>query len=204
MSDALNETRELIEKVGTALVDSGAVEAFGSILDSAVSLLEPLGDLTADILPPLGTLLQGIAGTLAWAADTINLIVGLLTLNGDRISTALGLNPNKASNIQKALYGADYNYYDPTTGQWTGNYFHNAGGNDNFPGGRTRVGENGPETVYLPQGTVIANAQETRADGGYDVPVNVYIEARTIQEFNDIIELVRDAQRVRRMKGAPR
>lgn len=214
MSDALNETRELIEKVGTALIDSGAVEAFGSILDSAVSLPEPLGDLTADILPPLGTLLQGIAGTLAWAADTINLIVGLLTLNGDRISTALGLNPNKASNIQKALYGADYktesyydstgNYYDPTTGQWTGNYFHNAGGNDNFPGGRTRVGENGPETVYLPQGTVIANAQETRADGGYDAPVNVYIEARTIQEFNDIIEIVRDAQRVRRMKGAPR
>ena len=214
MSDALNETRELIEKVGTALIDSGAVEAFGSILDSAVSLLEPLGDLTADILPPLGSLLQGIAGTLAWAADTINLIVGLLTLNGDRISTALGLNPNTASNIQKALYGADYktesyydstgNYYDPTTGQWTGNYFHNAGGNDNFPGGRTRVGENGPETVYLPQGTVIANAQETRADSGYDAPVNVYIEARTIQEFNDIIEIVRDAQRVRRMKGAPR
>ena len=214
MSDALNETRELIEKVGKALIDSGAVDAFGSILDSAVSLLEPLGDLTADILPPLGKLLQGIAGTLAWAADTINLIVGLLTLNGDRISTALGLNPNKASNIQKALYGADYktesyydstgNYSDPTTGQWTGNYFHNAGGNDNFPGGRTRVGENGPETVYLPQGTVIANAQETRADGGYDAPVNVYIEARTIQEFNDIIEIVRDAQRVRRMKGAPR
>ena len=214
MSDALNQTRELIEKVGKALVDSGAVEAFGSILDSAVSLLEPLGDLTADILPPLGTLLKGVAGTIAWIADTINLIVGLLTLNGDRISTALGFNPNKASNIQKTLYGADYktesyydstgNYYDPTTGQWTGNYYHNAGGNDNFPGGRTRVGENGPETVYLPQGTVIANAQETRADGGYDAPVNVYIEARTIQEFNDIIEIVRDAQRVRRMKGAPR
>ena len=214
MSDALNETRELIEKVGTALVDSGAVDAFGSILDSAISLLEPLGDLVSALLPPLGVLLQGVAGTIAWIADTINLIVGLLTLNGDRISTALGLNPNKASNIQKALYGADYktesyydstgNYYDPTTGQWTGNYFHNAGGNDNFPGGRTRVGENGPETVYLPQGTVIANAQETRADGGYDAPVNVYIEARTIQEFNDIIEIVRDAQRVRRMKGAPR
>lgn len=214
MSDALNETRELIEKVGKALIDSGAVDAFGSILDSAVSLLEPLGDLVSDLLPPLGVLLQGVAGTIAWIADTINLIVGLLTLNGDRISTALGLNPNKASNIQKALYGADYktesyydstgNYYDPTTGQWTGNYYHNAGGNDNFPGGRTRVGENGPETVYLPQGTVIANAQETRADGGYDAPVNVYIEARTIQEFNDIIEIVRDAQRVRRMKGAPR
>nr|DAG78054.1 MAG TPA: tail tape measure [Caudoviricetes sp.] len=214
MSDALNQTRELIEKVGKALVDSGAVKAFGSILDSVVSLLEPLGDLTADILPPLGTLLKGVAGTIAWIADTINLIVGLLTLNGDRISTALGFNPTKASNLQKVFYGADYktesyydstgNYYDPTTGQLTGNYFHNAGGNDNFPGGRTRVGENGPETVYLPRGTVIANAQETRADGGYDAPVNVYIEARTIQEFNDIIEIVRDAQRVRRMKGAPR
>ena len=53
MSDALNETRELIEKVGLALIDSGAVDAFGSILDSAVSLLEPLGDLVSDLLPPL-------------------------------------------------------------------------------------------------------------------------------------------------------
>lgn len=211
MSDALTQTRELIEKVGKALIDSGAVEAFGSILDSAISLLEPLGELLSEILPPLGELLKGIAGTIAWIADTVNLIIGLLTLNGDKISTALGLNPNKASNIQKALYGADYksasyydstgNYYDPTTGQWTGNYYRNAGGTDYFPGGRTRVGENGPETVYLPQGTVIANAQETRADEGYNAPVNVYIEARTIQEFNDIIEIVRDAQRVRRMRG---
>lgn len=214
MSDALNETRKLIENIGKALVDSGAVDAIGSILDSVVSILEPLSELTQVLMPVASVQLKAVAGTIAWIADAINLIAGLLTLNGDRISTALGLNPNKASNIQKALYGADYktesyydstgNYYDPTTGQWTGNYFHNAGGNDNFPGGRTRVGENGPETVYLPQGTVIANAQETRADGGYDAPVNVYIEARTIQEFNDIIEIVRDAQRVRRMKGAPR
>lgn len=214
MSDALNETRKLIENIGKALVDSGAVDAIGSILDSVVSILEPLSELTQVLMPVVSVQLKAVAGTIAWIADAINLIAGLLTLNGDRISTALGLNPNKASNIQKALYGADYktesyydstgNYYDPTTGQWTGNYFHNAGGNDNFPGGRTRVGENGPETVYLPQGTVIANAQETRADGGYDAPVNVYIEARTIQEFNDIIEIVRDAQRVRRMKGAPR
>lgn len=214
MSDALNETRKLIENIGKALVDSGAVDAVGSILDSVVSILEPLSELTQVLMPVVSVQLKAVAGTIAWIADAINLIAGLLTLNGDRISTALGLNPNKASNTQKALYGADYktesyydstgNYYDPTTGQWTGNYFHNAGGNDNFPGGRTRVGENGPETVYLPQGTVIANAQETRADGGYDAPVNVYIEARTIQEFNDIIEIVRDAQRVRRMKGAPR
>lgn len=214
MSDALNETRKLIENIGKALVDSGAVDAIGSILDSVVSILEPLSELTQVLMPVVSVQLKAVAGTIAWIADAINLIAGLLTLNGDRISTALGLNPNKASNTQKALYGADYktesyydstgNYYDPTTGQWTGNYFHNAGGNDNFPGGRTRVGENGPETVYLPQGTVIANAQETRADGGYDAPVNVYIEARTIQEFNDIIEIVRDAQRVRRMKGAPR
>lgn len=214
MSDALNETRKLIENIGKALVDSGAVDAIGSILDSVVSILEPLSELTQVLMPVVSVQLKAVAGTIAWIADAINLIAGLLTLNGDRISTALGLNPNKASNTQKALYGADYktesyydstgNYYDPTTGQWTGNYFHNAGGNDNFPGGRTRVGENGPETVYLPQGAVIANAQETRADGGYDAPVNVYIEARTIQEFNDIIEIVRDAQRVRRMKGAPR
>ena len=220
MEATLNMQRELTLEAGKALVDSGIIEGFGRLLIITTNILAPLGTLTEKVLPALGGALNGIAGVMAVIADTADLITGFLSLNWGKVTTALGWNSSHASYTQRVLYGGDYkdgyknesyyqssgNYYDPETGLWTGNYYryNNAGGNDNFPGGRTRVGENGPETVYLPQGTVIANAQETRADGGYDAPVNVYIEARTIQEFNDIIEIVRDAQRVRRMKGAPR
>lgn len=220
MEATLNMQRELTLEAGKALVDSGIIEGFGRLLIITTNILAPLGTLTEKVLPALGWALNGIAGVMAVIADTADLITGFLSLNWGKVTTALGWNSSHASYTQRVLYGGDYkdgyknesyyqssgNYYDPETGLWTGNYYryNNAGGNDNFPGGRTRVGENGPETVYLPQGTVIANAQETRADGGYDAPVNVYIEARTIQEFNDIIEIVRDAQRVRRMKGAPR
>lgn len=220
MEATLNMQRELTLEAGKALVDSGIIDGFGRLLTITTNILAPLGTLTEKILPALGWTLNGIAGVMAVIADTADLITGFLSLNWGKVSTALGWNSSHASYTQRVLYGGDYkdgyktesyyqssgNYYDPETGLWTGNYYryNNAGGNDNFPGGRTRVGENGPETVYLPQGTVIANAQETRADGGYDAPINVYIEARTIQEFNDILEIVRDAQRVRRMKGAPR
>ena len=51
--EVLEDIRALIEKVGKALIDSGAVEAFGSILESSVSLLEPLGALVTTILPAL-------------------------------------------------------------------------------------------------------------------------------------------------------
>ena len=108
---ALEDIRELIQKVGKALTESGAVDAFGSILESSVALLEPLGSLISAVLPALTAALKPIAQTVALIADTANVIVGLFTFNGDKIKTALGLNASSGqlSNMQRAS-GA-YNGY---------------------------------------------------------------------------------------------
>lgn len=111
LTKALEDIRELIQKVGKALVESGAVDAFGSILESSVALLEPLGSLISAVLPALTAALKPIAQTVALIADTANVIVGLFTFNGDKIKTALGLNASSGqlSNMQRAS-GA-YNGY---------------------------------------------------------------------------------------------
>ena len=111
LTKALEDIRDLIQKVGKALVESGAVDAFGSILESSVALLEPLGSLISAVLPALTAALKPIAETVALIADTANVIVGLFTFNGDKIRTALGLNASSGqlSNMQRAS-GA-YNGY---------------------------------------------------------------------------------------------
>ena len=111
LTKALEDIRELIQKVGKALVESGAVDAFGSILESSVALLAPLGSLISAVLPALTAALKPIAETVALIADTANVIVGLFTFNGDKIRTALGLNASSGqlSNMQRAS-GA-YNGY---------------------------------------------------------------------------------------------
>lgn len=116
------------------------------------------------------------------------------------------------------------NTYNPSTGQWSSNYggvpsnaaydentgryynpetgwYYNASGNMHFVGGRTVLGENGPEAVELPEGTRIYNAQDTRRGaGGYGVYIDkVIVDASNVKEFNDIVEIVEDLRVVRRM-----
>ena len=118
LTKALEDIRELIQKVGKALVESGAVDAFGSILESSVALLEPLGSLISAVLPVLTAALKPIAQTVALIADTANVIVGLFTFNGDKIKTALGLNASSGqlSNMQRASGAYDGYRYSQSAG----------------------------------------------------------------------------------------
>ena len=107
MTKVLTDCKEFIEKIGKALKDSGAVSAFGSILDSVSSLLEPLGSLISSVLPGLMLALNPIADVIALIADTINAIVGMLPSNwgSGMFSTAMGWNVSKGqlSNQQKKI-----------------------------------------------------------------------------------------------------
>lgn len=213
MAEALGDTKDFIDDIGEALTKSKVVESFGSILTSASGLLEPVGELAGFLMPALAKSLEGVAYMFALIADTANVLVGLLTLNGDLIKTGLGLNMSsgKLSNQQKLTYGEalDYTTYDPNTGMWVGNaangymeagtgrYVYNASGTDNFHGGFTWVGENGPERLWLPQGSRIDNAQESRMYGGDTFYIT--INANKIKELNDLIRMANDARRMQRM-----
>ena len=82
-------------------------------------------------------------------------------------------------------------YYDLKTGNYV--YGHNAGGTENWRGGLTWVGEAGPELALLPKGTQISSNQESR-QMMRNTTIYVTIEARTVKEFNDIIEMAYDAE----------
>lgn len=211
MTEALGDTADFIQKIGKAFVESGVVDKFGSILSSATQILEPLGDLTVAVLPALDAALKPVATTMALLADTTNLLVGLLTLNGDKIKTALGLNMSSGqlSNMQQLQYkgalssGSSYVSgmgYTGTGGYMgaDGKWHQNAAGTDNFIGGVTWVGENGPEPVWLPQGSRIGTNQEGRSLSGGDT-YNFIVQANEIREIDDFIRRMKNQRRVARM-----
>lgn len=211
MTEALTDTADFIQKIGKAFVESGVVDKFGSILTSATQILEPLGDLTVAVLPALDAALKPVATTMALIADTTNLLVGLLTFNGDKIKTALGLNMSSGqlSNMQQLQYkgalSSGMSYVTGTGYTGTGGYMgadgkwhQNAAGTDNFIGGVTWVGENGPEPVWLPQGSRIGTNQEGRSLSGGDT-YNFYVQANEIREIDDFIRRMKNQRRVARM-----
>lgn len=75
----------------------------------------------------------------------------------------------------------------------------NASGTDNWRGGLTWVGENGPEIVSIPQGSKIYNAQTSREIANNGTVVNVTINAKDVKEFNDIIRIAENERISQRM-----
>lgn len=111
VTEALEKIREFIQKIGKTLIESGVVDAIGSILESAISLIPTLGNLASAILPIVAAALKPVAQMVALIADSANFLVGILTWDGDMIKTSLGLNASSGqlSNMQRAS-GA-YNGY---------------------------------------------------------------------------------------------
>ncbi len=195
---------ELVTEAGEALIDSGLVHNLGSLLESAVSLAEPILNLANIVLPVLGAVLEPIAGWVAIIADAGDWLTGLFSGNFSQMGVALGagLSEGKFSNYQQYLgysQNMDGSYYNPETGLWEGNAFH-ASGTDYFRGGRTVVGENGPETVILPAGSRILNNQESRESAGGGVHIDkVVIDAKNVRDFNAAVNTFSNFRRIYRM-----
>ena len=195
---------ELVTEAGEALIDSGLVHNLGSLLESAVSLAEPILNLANIVLPVLGAVLEPIAGWVAIIADAGDWLTGLFSGNFSQMGVALGagLSEGKFSNYQQYLgysQNMDGSYYNPETGLWEGNAFH-ASGTDYFRGGRTVVGENGPETVILPAGSRILNNQESRENAGGGVYIDkVVIDAKNVRDFNAAVNTFSNFRRIYRM-----
>lgn len=229
MEEALKEITTLIKDLGEALVKSGAVEAFGMILESVVGIITPVNDLSNNGLPSLEQALMPVAKLLAGVADTINFIVsaiGFLSTpvwNWDAKMTygykalqSFGFypnsNPNNTQKIanrqnqleaeaarQTALSSGNIGYGLTAYSSNGGARPFNAAGTQNWQGGLTMVGEQGKELVSLPQGSRIYTASETRTRSLGDTIYNITISAADVKEFNDIIRLAENARRYERM-----
>lgn len=195
---------KLVEKAGKALIDSGLIQGIGEILGLLLDMFSPLIDLldTSDEVPgrlqPVYAILHSIAMVLATIADFVDVLRGLLPQNwGSGISrTALGWNINSGqmSHVQQLKYNGTGWEQDPVTGMWKANGAPglNAIGTDNWRGGLTWAGENGPELVELPAGSQIHSAQESRSFGGDTFYIT--IDAKSVKEFNDIVEMAHSAR----------
>lgn len=127
--------------------------------------------------------------TASWSGNSYNSTTGSW-YNGSEINYG-----NYQNDVSMGLFSGSYSEYMTYK---KNQYGWNAGGAQNWRGGGTWVGENGPELVFLPSGSRIMSNQESRSSGG-DV-FNITIDAKSVQEFNDIVRIAKTA-RVRERMG---
>ena len=193
--EAMTMFSDAVTKAGKFLVDSGIITGLGSILESTLGIIGAGADVMSTItgidgkFSIFGATLGGVAQLLALVADTLDVISGLMTLDFGKVKTALGWNRGSG----------ERSHWQTVVDQQEGRISYNATGNDNFQGGMTYINEAGPEAIYLPRGTQIATAQETRELGGDTF--NFYIDAKNVQEFIQLVEMAKSARIRSRMKG---
>lgn len=236
-----------IKTIGSTLQQSGLVDAFGMLLETAGDIIAPMDTLSNDKVPALTKALRPLAELMAAIADAGDFVSGLLSLDFNKMGTALGLNYGKGqmSNVQKlntkwmqqdtnrATAANGYgSYFDTDTGKaygnmesyanaqyeslvragdssvlgksqdlWVQEYLKklrgNASGTDNWYGGFTRVNENGPERIYLPSGSRIQTASETRYTSGDTYNTTVYVDH--VEDLDTILRIAKNARITTRM-----
>lgn len=248
LTEFYEKITKIIKDGGQALKDSGIVDSFGMLLETAGDIIAPTDQLSSDTVPKLTEALRPLAEIMAGIADTIDFISGAATVlttgiwdwdkwsgGWKQMGKAAGFgysygNGNNTQTLKEKWEQTDINratsangygqYY--ANGKWYSNYEsylrdeweksgtgttfeywkmqkgYNASGTDYWRGGRTLIGEYGPEEVVLPQGTRILTAQETRREAGGDT-FYITIPANTVKEFNDIVNIARNKRRTERM-----
>ena len=208
---------DALEKSGMIENLASIIKSLLSILETGGSILKGIPGFSS-ALDGLKATMHALAVVMATIADTANVIAGLLTLDFSRVKQGLGFDAKNGnySNLQQingtketmeavrngyrgnggedmSKYGYDAasgRYYDLTTGNYI--YGHNAGGSDYWRGGLTELGEAGPETAILPEGTRILTAQETAGLGGDTYNFNINVD-----DLNDLQALILWAKTVR-------
>lgn len=236
-----------IKYIGDVLQQSGLVDSFGMLLETAGEIINPMDTLSNDKVPALTKALRPLSEVMAAIADAGDFLSGLLTLDFNKMGTALGLNYSKGqmSNVQRlntkwmqqdtnrATAANGYgSYFDTDTGKaygnmeayanaqyealvragdssilgksqdlWVQEYLKklrgNAAGTDNWAGGWTRVNENGLERIYLPSGSRIQTASETRYTSGDTYNTTVYVDH--VEDLDAILRIAKNARITARM-----
>lgn len=236
-----------IKYIGDVLQQSGLVDSFGMLLETAGEIINPMDTLSNDKVPALTKALRPLSEVMAAIADAGDFLSGLLTLDFNKMGTALGLNYGKGqmSNVQRlntkwmqqdtnrATAANGYgSYFDTDIGKaygnmeayanaqyealvragdssilgksqdlWVQEYLKklrgNAAGTDNWAGGWTRVNENGLERIYLPSGSRIQTASETRYTSGDTYNTTVYVDH--VDDLDTILRIAKNARITTRM-----
>jgi hypothetical protein len=157
--------------IGTLVVVALVMGALNKIYQASIII----GGIWTAVQTAMGvaSVAAGTATVIAWfpiilivlaiIAAVSALIVFFNKLNGKKVKLSIGTEMDDLKNLSKT-YG--------------GNIDSNATGTNYFRGGRTVVGEYGPELVTLPGGSKINTASQTKSlmSNGSNVNINVYVD----------------------------
>nr|DAO88508.1 MAG TPA: tail tape measure [Caudoviricetes sp.] len=198
-----NKFGETFSQLAKDASESGLIEVFATLLD-IVTALSPALEAVGDVLVILEPMFKITSGVIATAADGLRVIFDLVEM----ITGPLGA-------IFSALFNWDFSdlgdkidkaYSEPATDivntltyqSGSGARLRgNASGTDNWYGGFTRVNENGPERIYLPSGSRIQTASETRYTSGDTYNTTVYVDH--VDDLDTILRIAKNARITARM-----
>lgn len=198
-----NKFGETFSQLAKDASESGLIEVFATLLD-IVTALSPALEAVGDVLVILEPMFKITSGVIATAADGLRVIFDLVEM----ITGPLGA-------IFSALFNWDFSdlgdkidkaYSEPATDivntltyqSGSGARLRgNAAGTDNWAGGWTRVNENGLERIYLPSGSRIQTASETRYTTGDTYNTTVYVDH--VEDLDTILRIAKNARITTRM-----
>ena len=103
-----------------------------------------------------------------------------------------------AKAYEDAIARGDPSTIGITEDEWVRRYLGgNASGTDNWRGGWTRVNENGLERIFLPSGSRIQTASETRYTSGDTYNTTVYVDH--VDDLDTILRIAKNARITARM-----
>lgn len=174
--------------------------------------LQPLAKVMA-LMADAAELLKGVINfstghiSEGWGQMTHALGFGYSSGNGNNYQNLLDSYTaqqwgQSAADLAKAYEDAvargDPSTIGITEDEWVRRYLGgNAAGTDNWRGGWTRVNENGLERIFLPSGSRIQTASETRYTSGDTYNTTVYVDH--VDDLDTILRIAKNARITTRM-----
>lgn len=199
------------------------LETVGDILNPMSDLSNNRVPALTKALQPLAKVMALMADAAELLKGVINFGTGHISEGWGQMKHALGFgyssgNGNNYQNLldsyneqqwgqsasdlskayEEAVARGDSSTLGITEDEWRRRYLGgNAAGTDNWSGGWTRVNENGLERIYLPSGSRIQTASETRYTSGDTYNTTVYVDH--VEDLETILRIAKNARITTRM-----
>lgn len=199
------------------------LETVGDILNPMSDLSNNRVPALTKALQPLAKVMALMADAAELLKGVINFSTGHISEGWGQMTHALGFgyssgNGNNYQNLldsytaqqwgqsaadlakayEDAVSRGDSSTIGITEDEWVRRYLGgNAAGTDNWRGGWTRVNENGLERIFLPSGSRIQTASETRYTSGDTYNTTVYVDH--VDDLDTILRIAKNARITARM-----
>lgn len=209
----------------SGIVDSFGMllDTVGDILNPMSDLSNNRVPALTKALQPLAKVMALIADAAELIKGVVNISTGHIGEGWGQLTHALGFgyssgNGNNYQNLldsyteqqwgqsaadlakayEDAVARGDPSTIGITEDEWVRRYLGgNAAGTDNWRGGWTQVNENGLERIFLPSGSRIQTASETRYTSGDTYNTTVYVDH--VEDLDTILRIAKNARITARM-----